>query len=466
MNKRGLLRRYYPWLTLGQRLADGLLVFLMLLVICRIQDTVFGQNYQIAAMAGAGLTWISMGAVDAYRRWRGASLWQEVRVIFGAWMLVVGTLFIAAWATKYTENYSRMVIGSWILSTPVLIALLHSLQRYLLRYMRRHGRNTRAAIIVGAGELGQEVAMRIAEADWMGIRVFGYFDDSPRNEGREIKGLPVIGGCDEVYEYVRDRHIDMVYFTLPMRQEKKMSEMFDALRDTTASVFLVPGLFAFELMCAREEDFAGLPVYALCETPMTGPFGTFKRIEDLVLASLILILILPLMAMIAIGIKLTSPGPVLFRQSRHGLNGKEIKVLKFRTMRVCEDGEVIRQAKKNDSRVTPFGAFLRRSSLDELPQFFNVIKGDMSVVGPRPHALAHNEEYRKLIKGYMWRHKVKPGITGWAQVNGWRGETETLDKMKKRVEFDLEYIHNWSLWLDLKIVLQTIFKGFVGKNVY
>ncbi|PJC68766.1 MAG: undecaprenyl-phosphate glucose phosphotransferase, partial [Zetaproteobacteria bacterium CG_4_8_14_3_um_filter_59_5] len=225
-------------------------------------------------------------------------------------------------------------------------------------------------------------------------------------------------------------------------------------------------LFVFELMGTYQQDIKGMPVFSLCESPLNGPFGVVKHLEDKILASLILLLIWPLMLLIALGVKLTSKGPVIFKQRRYGLNGMPIKVYKFRSMTVCEDGNNVLQAKQGDARVTKFGAFLRRTSLDELPQFFNVLQGRMSIVGPRPHAVAHNEQYRKLIRGYMWRHKVKPGITGLAQVSGWRGETDTLEKMQRRVEFDLEYIRRWSIWLDIKIILQTALIGFTGKNAY
>jgi putative colanic acid biosynthesis UDP-glucose lipid carrier transferase len=220
---------------------------------------------------------------------------------------------------------------------------------------------------------------------------------------------------------------------------------------------VVPDIFLFDLIQARIDHVNGLPVLAVCETPFYGVNGVVKRISDLVLASLILVLIAPILAAIAAAVKLSSPGPVIFRQRRYGLDGREIVVYKFRTMTVTEDGPVVAQATRNDSRVTPLGAILRRTSLDELPQFVNVIQGRMSIVGPRPHAVAHNEMYRKLIKSYMIRHKVRPGITGWAQVNGLRGETETVEKMRARVAYDLDYLRNWSLGLDLKIIWKTIF---------
>jgi putative colanic acid biosynthesis UDP-glucose lipid carrier transferase len=229
---------------------------------------------------------------------------------------------------------------------------------------------------------------------------------------------------------------------------------------------MVPDLFVFDLFHANWSSVAGMPVVSVYEDPFFGIEGGIKRLEDVLLGSLILLMVSPLMLLIALGVKLTSPGPVLFKQRRYGLNGQVVEVWKFRSMTVCDDGDRVVQAKKNDARVTPFGAFLRRTSLDELPQFINVLQGQMSIVGPRPHAVAHNEEYRNMIQGYMLRHKVKPGITGWAQVNGWRGETDTLDKMQSRVDCDLAYVRNWSLWLDIKIIIKTVFKGFVGNNVY
>lgn len=238
------------------------------------------------------------------------------------------------------------------------------------------------------------------------------------------------------------------------------------LTDTTCSVLLIPDVFTFNILNARTEEVNGVPVVPLFDTPLNGINRILKRLEDIVLASMILLLISPVLLCISIAVKATSPGPVIFRQTRYGMDGKPIKVWKFRSMKVMENDAVVVQATKGDKRITPVGNFLRRTSLDELPQFINVLLGGMSIVGPRPHAVAHNEQYRSLIEGYMLRHKVKPGITGWAQINGWRGETDTLEKMEKRVEFDLEYIREWSLWFDIKIVFLTIFKGFVNKAAY
>src|SRR4051812_3777837 len=241
-----------------------------------------------------------------------------------------------------------------------------------------------------------------------------------------------------------------------MASQPRILKLLEELRDTTASIYFVPDIFVYDLIQARVSSIGGLPVVAVCETPFFGVNGLVKKASDFILATIILTLIAPVLLAIAIGVKMSSPGPVLFKQRRYGLDGRKIVVYKFRSMTVAEDGDVVKQATRNDSRITKFGAFLRKSSLDELPQFINVLQGRMSVVGPRPHAVAHNEMYRKLTRGYMIRHKVKPGITGLAQVRGWRGETESVDKMKGRIECDLEYLRNWSVLLDLQIILKTV----------
>jgi len=258
----------------------------------------------------------------------------------------------------------------------------------------------------------------------------------------------------------------VIYLSLPMASQKRILTLLDGLRDTTSSIYFAPDTFVTDLIQGRVDSVGGMPVVAVCETPFTGLNWVFKRGSDIVLSLLILTLISPLLLFIALCVKLTSRGPVIFRQRRYGLDGSEIIVYKFRSMTVMDDGDEIRQAQKHDERLTPIGAFLRKTSLDELPQFFNVLQGRMSIVGPRPHAVAHNEMYRKLIKGYMLRHKVAPGITGWAQINGYRGETEKLEKMKGRIDHDLEYLRNWSLRLDLYIIVKTVWVVFGSENAH
>jgi len=304
------------------------------------------------------------------------------------------------------------------------------------------------------------------ENSWLGFDVRCFFDDDPAKADTIVAGKKIAGQLNEIVSYVKNNRIDMVYITSPVTNDLKTRNIIADLCETAADVYLIPDIFNITLLRMSLSEIAGLPVVNLNDTPCSGLNDILKRLEDKVVALIILIMIFPLMLLIALCIKLTSPGPVLFRQRRYGINGEDMVILKFRTMTVCEDGPDIPQAVKCDLRVTRFGSFLRRTSLDELPQFINVLQGSMSVVGPRPHAVAHNEQYRKLIKSYMLRHKMKPGITGWAQINGFRGETDTLEMMKKRVEYDLYYINNWSILLDLKIILLTIFKGFWGKNAY
>jgi putative colanic acid biosynthesis UDP-glucose lipid carrier transferase len=276
----------------------------------------------------------------------------------------------------------------------------------------------------------------------------------------------LLGRLEELPDYVRVNGIDVIYIALPIRNMQRVSELLNELQDTTSSIYYVPDVFVFDLIQCRTDEVDGIPVVALCETPFYGSRGFVKRLSDVGIASAVLLLLSPLFLLIGLGIKLTTPGSVIFKQRRYGLDGREIVVYKFRTMHVSEDSGQISQATKNDSRVTPFGAFLRKYSLDEIPQFVNVLQGNMSVVGPRPHAVAHNEEYRKLIKGYMIRHKVNPGLTGLAQVRGYRGETATVEDMRLRVEADLEYLRNWSLGLDLKIIFRTIAVMFADKKAY
>jgi putative colanic acid biosynthesis UDP-glucose lipid carrier transferase len=316
-------------------------------------------------------------------------------------------------------------------------------------------------VIAGANELGRRLAERLADP-MLGVRVAGFFDDRAAGRLRDLPAAQNLGALERLADYARARRVDVIYVALPMASQPRILKLLEELRDTTASIYFVPDIFVSDLIQARVDSIGGLPVVAVCETPFYGFNGAVKRVSDVVLASVILLLIAPLLLAISIGVKLSSPGPILFKQRRYGLDGKEILVYKFRTMTVCEDGDRVTQARRRDPRVTRFGALLRQSSLDELPQLLNVLEGTMSIVGPRPHAVAHNEQYRRLIDGYMIRHKVRPGITGWAQVNGLRGDTAISDRTK----YDLWYIENWSLLLDIKILIRTALRMFTDKNAY
>lgn len=403
-----------------------------------------------------------------YGSWRGERILRELTKVFNYWGLTFVILLSVDYLLLNHMQLPDETQMTWFASVLAVLCGYRLLIRSVLHGLRRRGFNTRRVAIVGTGQVGERLAESISRAPWMGLQLLGFYDVQPQQmdpSGVDHR-IPVLGDLNHLIEDARQGHIDKVYITLGLDGQAHMHDLVKGLSDTTASVYVIPDVFMFELLHARSESINGLASISIFDSPMDGAWSLVKRIEDILLSSLILMMIALPLVLIAIAIKLTSPGPVLFRQRRYGLDGKPIMVWKFRSMSVQENGEVVRQATRNDSRITPLGGFLRRTSLDELPQFFNVLRGDMSIVGPRPHAVAHNEQYRKQVNGYMLRHKVKPGITGWAQINGWRGETDTLAKMQKRVEYDLEYIEHWSLWLDLKIILLTLFKGFLNKNAF
>jgi putative colanic acid biosynthesis UDP-glucose lipid carrier transferase len=385
--------------------------------------------------------------------------------VLARWSAVMALLLFLGWATQTVDTFDEDVLLAWAFATPVAQYLAHRLVPGLLpRVLAAEGLD-KVAVIAGASTPGFKLAERIEANPYLGIRFTGYFDDRAPARLPEIRGT-ALGTLSDLAAYVKTHRVDLIYVALPMASQPRILKLLEELKDTTASIYFVPDIFMFDLIQARVDSIGGIPVLAVCETPLFGINALIKRASDMLIAGTILMLISPLMLAIALGVKRSSPGPVLFKQRRYGLDGREILVYKFRSMTVQEDGTVVRQATLGDSRVTRFGAFLRRTSLDELPQFINVLQGCMSVVGPRPHAVAHNELYRRLISGYMIRHKVKPGITGLAQVNGLRGETDTVDKMKARVEYDLVYLRNWSVWLDLMIVLKTLFVVIRDRNAY
>ena len=433
------------------------------------RGTPLHTEYVLCLFASLVAFYMVSDVSQLYGSWRGEHSWRELRKVAGNWAATFASVFALDFYLLPTSTLPSTDGMLWFSLTLAGLASHRAVLRGIVHRMRARGFNTRTVAIAGAGPLGQRLANAIMNAPWMGLDLMGFYDDMsvepvPLNETRVR--LPINGNMANLIAQAREGVIDKIYITLPMRAELKIKWLLDELSDTTASVYIIPDVFVFDLLHARSESINGLPSISIFDTPMDGASRIVKRAEDVVLSLIILSVIALPMLLIGLGVKLTSPGPALFRQQRYGIDGKPISVWKFRSMRVMENGSAVVQATRGDQRITPFGAFLRRTSLDELPQFINVLLGDMSIVGPRPHAVAHNEEYRKLINGYMLRHKVKPGITGWAQVNGWRGETDTLDKMQKRVECDLDYIRQWSLWLDLKIVFMTLFKGFVNKNAY
>lgn len=403
--------------------------------------------------------------VGLYASYRTDQSAEYLRIWLG-WGLLISILLFLGFLSQTTPYFSRPVLSIWFLLSPLCLCLVHGGTRSTLQKLRISGYNSRTAIIAGTGEISQKVADQIYQNPQMGIKFCGYFADSNPTNPTEQDFRPLIGYLDELPDFVRRSHVDVVYITLPLQEEEAISRLITALQDTTACVYFVPNLMMLNLMQARVHNMNGLPIIAVWEIPFSKIQALIKRGIDFAIASTISLAISPLLILVAIAVKLSSPGPILFKQQRYGLNGEKIVVYKFRSMRVMEDGDQVTQATQSDPRITKLGAFLRRTSLDELPQFINVLQGRMSLVGPRPHAVAHNEHYRKLIQGYMLRHKVKPGITGWAQVNGFRGETQTLDKMEKRIEYDIHYLNHWSIWLDLKIILRTVLVFLNHQNAY
>ena len=459
----GKLRPFEPLLMTLLRLGDGFLGALLFLGL-GVYFGMYTERYPAAALLIFLSTLVTFNAVGLYKSWRTASLRGEMHQVLVGCLFVCAMLLSAGYLLKVSSEFSRRVLLGWVLLWPTLVTIERFVIRCVLRNYRSKGRNFRRVVIAGAGDLGRRLAACVGDNPWLGKQIIGFFDDKATSM---TVGYPVLGRLSALPEYVRAHAVDVVYVALPMRAEAKIQSLMRDLADSTASVNLVPDIFFYELLLGGNVDLLeDIPVISLRETPFRGINGMLKRAEDLVLATLFLTAVSPVMLAIALGIKLTSRGPVLFRQWRYGLKGEAIVVYKFRTMTVTEDGYQFTQACKNDPRVTRLGGFLRRTSLDELPQFINVLQGRMSVVGPRPHPVALNEAYRKLVPGYMLRHKVRPGITGLAQVNGWRGQTDTLDKMEKRIECDLHYLQRWSLLLDLKIIAQTVWNNAWRTNAY
>lgn len=465
---RGYLHAYASRVSFLQRLLDAALIFSVYGVLLVWSDGTWDTVRIVAAVLAVFVFALIAEMHGVYRSWRTSSLADEIRTVISIWTFVVFALLVLAFATKTSAIFSRIMMLSWFVAVPILLAAVRLVARGGLRYARNRGANIRTVAIVGNNSVGHRLIEHLESMPWAGMVVKGVFD-SHSGEGSTIRigtaDYP-LGSMEQLLTKVHAGELDAVCVALPLGEEERIKALVNELADATASVYVAPDMFVSGLMHSRWVDFGGMPLVSVYETPFNGLQGWVKRLEDIVLSSLILVLAAPLMIAIAVAVKISSPGPVLFRQRRYGLNGLVVEVWKFRTMTVCQDSDDVPQAARNDERVTGLGALLRKTSLDELPQFFNVLLGSMSVVGPRPHAVIHNEQYRRLIKGYMLRHKVKPGITGWAQVNGWRGETDTLEKMQKRIEYDLEYIQYWSLWLDLKIVFRTILHGFIGKNAY
>jgi len=453
-----------PGIALVKTVLNPTVVVLTLLGSSIVHQELLSGYYLVLAVLTFFITSQVFDDVDLYRSWRKPLLWKDVSGILLNWLMVVAVLMFFGWATNFNQYFSENVVLTWFIAVPGALVISHIAVRALVH--RTSHILTRSMVIVGAGELGQELAKKAQQDPYLCVNVKGFFDDRVVSRSNSAGSLPLLGDIQSVPDYIRAHGINRIYIALPMTAQPRIAKLLSDLRDTTASIYFVPDIFVAELIQARFDYLNGMPVMAICESPFYGLNAVLKRMSDVLIASVVVSVIWPLLLFIAAGIRLTSSGPIVFKQRRYGLNGEEITVYKFRTMTVCEDGDsTYKQVTKNDSRVTRFGAFLRATSLDELPQIVNVLAGQMSLVGPRPHAVAVNETYRKLISGYMIRHKVKPGITGWAQINGYRGG-DSLEEMQGRVKHDLEYLRNWSLGLDLWIILKTALLVIRDPNAY
>ncbi|QRF14185.1 undecaprenyl-phosphate glucose phosphotransferase [Klebsiella africana] len=449
-------------ISMVQRFSDIVLIFASLYAICLLNNVDFEIRYLLFSLIVLVIFQMVGGITDFYRSWRGVKISAELKLILKNWFLSY-VLALGIISLFHDFDLNIRVAAIWFIVVTIGFVLCRSLIRVGAGILRRLGYNTRRVAVVGSLPAGINLLKGFAEEPWMGFIVLGYYNSEPLTS---VSDINYCGNFDKLIIDARDGKIDRIYIAMNMQEEAKIKKIVQQLTDTTCSVLLIPDIFTFNILQARTEEINGVPVVPLFDTPLSGINMIFKRLEDIIVSTVILLLISPVLLIISLAVKFSSPGPVLFRQLRYGMDGKPIRVWKFRSMRVMENDENVVQATKNDIRVTKVGKFLRSTSLDELPQFFNVWCGQMSVVGPRPHAVAHNEQYRALIQGYMLRHKVKPGITGLAQINGWRGETDTLEKMEKRIEYDLLYIRGWSIWLDLKIIFLTVFKGFINKSAY
>lgn len=376
------------------------------------------------------------------------------------WMAVLLALLVIGYVSGYPPQYSPPVILVWAVATPALLIPSMLLLDELARRVLCRQKNGRKVVFAGYNNASRQLAERFTRHAELCMTVQGFFDDRSVERLDAPATQRLVGPLSQLPEFIKANGIDVIFIALPLRHIRRVQHLLDALGDTTVSLYYLPDVFVSDQFQARVGEILGVPVIAMRESPFYGYSGVAKRLMDLVIASIALLATAPLLLAIALAIRLTSKGPVLFRQRRYGLDGREITIYKFRTMTVAEDSDWLDQAGPNDARVTRLGRLLRRCSLDEMPQLVNVLQGRMSLVGPRPHAVGHNEAYRRLIKGYMARHKVPPGITGLAQVKGFRGATPRLQDMQSRVHYDLEYLRHWSLLLDLKILLLTVPKLF------
>jgi putative colanic acid biosysnthesis UDP-glucose lipid carrier transferase len=463
MRDRSLLKDNAPLFEWIMRLVDPLIVIVAGTAVYRLYlgDWDLPERYWLAMLGMAALAVLLFPILRLYTPQRGVSLFDEMRRLVNAWLLMAAAWFAFLFMLKVGSDFSRVWSLYWLVAGLAASVATRGVIRLALRSLRRRGYNLRHIVVIGAGHLGQEIVARIHETPWSGFVVGGYYDDNTELHGRLMHGVPVLGAIDRAVRDLEHEDIDQVWIALPMRAERRIREVLSSLQQHSVQVCFVPDIFNFTLLHHSMTEIAGLPVINLTGSPLEGVNLLGKSIEDFVLSLAILVVTSPLLLLLAIGVKLSSPGPVFFRQERITWNGARFQMLKFRTMPTDAEGATGPVwATVGDRRSTPFGAFLRRWSLDELPQFINVLRGEMSIVGPRPERPEFVEHFRREIPGYMQKHLVKAGITGWAQVNDFRGNTS----LTKRIQYDLYYIEHWSLWFDLRIIALTLVHVFTTRH--
>jgi putative colanic acid biosynthesis UDP-glucose lipid carrier transferase len=461
---RDMFARHHDQLALMVRLLDAGVIWLAAILATEARfASAHAPIHLFVQYFGCAIAFIVLPGFDLYSSWRGRSLFSLATRLLSAWSLVWLISILLTYLLHQSDSLSRLWMVYWYAFSLAGLLGLRVASRVVLNLVRVTGANSKRVLIVGYGRTGQEMYRRATASHATGFKISGIYapEGEPTPEGRRR-----ITDSAQIPEFARDQGIDEIWLTLPMSEFRLMQEINFSLRNDFIDIKWMPSVLDFDLLNHNVGNFLGMPAVEMNRPPALGVRGTIKAIFDRAFAALVLIALSPLFLIIGILIKRDSPGPVFFKQERLGMDGRVIHVYKFRSMKVHAEHGTVTQAIKGDSRITPIGAFLRRTSLDELPQFINVLRGEMSVVGPRPHAMAHNNMYKEQLDFYMLRHRVKPGITGWAQINGYRGETDTLDKMAKRVEHDIFYIRNWSFWMDVRIIFWTAFKGWTGRNAY
>lgn len=466
----GLMRPYMSKISAMFKLSDALLICSGYAIASRYVDNQWQDKDSLVVLTTCMLFFVVAQKQQLYRSWRISSVFNEVCSIFSAWLLTLLVLVFFGFIFKQIDYYHHKITLAWLIATPILISAWHVIARQVSHSLRAHNYNSRNVAIVGYSDVAKELAETVNNAHWMGLNFCGYFEDRCGNDNRYVQDdfaqEYIKGNICELVALAKAGKIDMIYITFPFYAKSRIKNVISEFADTTANLYLVQNFESYSLLNGRWDMLGDMPMLSIHESPFNGVDDWIKRIEDILICIPILLVIGIPCLIISLLIKLDSPGPVIFKQKRYGLNGKEFTIWKFRSMNHHKPQSDVLQAKQNDPRTTKLGRFMRRTSIDELPQFLNVLGGSMSIVGPRPHAVEHNKKYRKIVDRYMLRHTVKPGITGWAQANGFRGETETTDKMEKRVEYDLYYIKNWSVLFDLKIIMLTLHACLTQKNIY